>query len=108
VAPSARAPRRAQSRPGLATACTRHADEPYLVELPTRLSSFNLTHLPASHVDVLDALAAARDVHLFVLHPPPGLWEHISRDVATDRPSCGAAMSHRRNATEPAARHVGS
>ena len=57
-------------------------DEPDLVDLPPRLSLFGLTRLPASHVDVLEALAAARDVHLFLLHPSPALWERISDDGA--------------------------
>src|SRR5215210_262670 len=55
-------------------ACARLREEPALVELPGRLSLFGLTRLPAGRLQVLRALGAARDVHLFVLHPSPGLW----------------------------------
>jgi signal transduction histidine kinase len=53
----------------LADACVRLRAEPGLVDLPARMSLFGLTRLPASYLDVLHALAAERDVHLFLLHP---------------------------------------
>src|SRR5829696_4319269 len=59
-------------------ACARLRAEPELVELPGRLSLFGLTRLPAGRLQVLRALGAARDVHLFVLHPSPGLWERAA------------------------------
>jgi exodeoxyribonuclease V gamma subunit len=59
-------------------ACARLRDEPGLVDLPQRLSLFGLTRLPAGHLSVLRALAAERDVHLFVLHPSPALWAKIA------------------------------
>ena len=63
-------------------ACWRPATdlraEPGLLDLPPRLSLFGLTRLPASYLDVLDAVAAGRDVHLFLLHPSPVLWERLS------------------------------
>ena len=62
----------------LEAACTRLREDPGLVELPQRLSLFGLTRLPAGHLDVLRALAADRDVHLFLLHPSPTLWERIA------------------------------
>jgi exodeoxyribonuclease V gamma subunit len=43
-----------------------------------RLAVFGLTRLPQTHARVLDALAAGRDVHLFLLHPSPALWETLS------------------------------
>jgi exodeoxyribonuclease V gamma subunit len=58
-------------------ACDRLRDDPDVAALPPRLSLFGLTRLPAGHVDVLVALAAARDVHLFLLHPSAPLWERI-------------------------------
>ncbi len=61
----------------LAGACARLREDPALVDLPQRLSLFGLTRLPAGHVHVLRALAAGRDVHLFVLHPSPALWERV-------------------------------
>ncbi len=48
---------------------------PELLDLPARLSVFGLTRLPASHLEVLAAIAAGRDVHLFLLHPSAALWE---------------------------------
>ncbi|MEJ7891756.1 MAG: exodeoxyribonuclease V subunit gamma [Solirubrobacteraceae bacterium] len=49
------------------------------LELPYRLSLFGLTRLPAGHLHVLEELATQRDVHLFLLHPSPTLWERIGR-----------------------------
>jgi exodeoxyribonuclease V gamma subunit len=48
-----------------------------LVDLPRRLAVFGLTRLPAGHLNVLRALAAHRDVHLFLLHPSPAQWERL-------------------------------
>ena len=59
-------------------ACARLRDDPGIVELPQRLSLFGLTRLPAGHLHVLRAMAAARDVHLFLLHPSPALWDRIA------------------------------
>src|SRR4051794_7710365 len=61
----------------LEPACERPRADPSLVDLPPRLSLFGLTRLPAGHLDVLRALAAGRDVHVFLLHPSPALWEKI-------------------------------
>jgi exodeoxyribonuclease V gamma subunit len=54
---------------------------PELVDLPPRISIFGLTRLPAGYRDVLESLAARRDVHLFLLHPSPALWDRI-RDAS--------------------------
>lgn len=42
-----------------------------------RVSLFGLTRLPASHLEVLAALAEVRDVHLLLLHPSPALWARL-------------------------------
>ncbi len=47
------------------------------LSLPERVALFGLTRLPASHLEVLAALATVRDVHLFLLHPSPHLWERL-------------------------------
>jgi exodeoxyribonuclease V gamma subunit len=65
----------------LARACERLRAEPGLLPLPPRLALFGLTRLPAGHLDVLAALAAGRDVHLFLLHPSPALWERVAATV---------------------------
>ena len=61
----------------LEPACERLRATPSLVDLPERLSLFGLTRLPAGHLAVLRALAAGRDVHVFLLHPSPALWDKI-------------------------------
>ena len=61
----------------LEPACARLRADPSLLDLPERISLFGLTRLPAGHLDVLRALAAGRDVHVFLLHPSPALWEKI-------------------------------
>jgi exodeoxyribonuclease V gamma subunit len=61
----------------LQNACTRLRLEPEVVELPGRLSLFCLTRLPAAHLQVLEALAVGREVHLFLLHPSAALWANI-------------------------------
>lgn len=60
------------------SACARLRAEPGVVDLPQRLSLFGLTRLPAAQLHVLRALAEHRDVHLFLLHPSPALWEKIA------------------------------
>jgi exodeoxyribonuclease V gamma subunit len=61
----------------LEQACERLQAEPSLVTLPERISLFGLTRIPAGHLAVLRALAAGREVHLFLLHPSPALWDKI-------------------------------
>ena len=65
----------------LVDACRRLRDEPGLSDLPPRLSLFGLTRLPASYLDVLEAMGAGRDVHLFLLHPSPALWDRLETEV---------------------------
>ena len=80
--------RRLRARIGVASPAERTAaaterlrSEPELVDLPPRVSLFGLTRLPAGHLDVLRALAHARDVHLFLLHPSPALWRAVADHV---------------------------
>ena len=77
-------------------ACGRLLTDPGLADLPARLSLFGLTRLPASYLDVLHALAAARDVHLFLLHPSPTLWRRIAD-------ATGGATTIPRRADDPTA-----
>ena len=60
-----------------AAACAALRANPDLADLPPRLALFGLTRLPAGHLGVLNALAAHRDVHLFLLHPSPAQWERL-------------------------------
>jgi exodeoxyribonuclease V gamma subunit len=65
----------------LEEACTRLEDDPSLTELPGRISLFGLTRLPASYLQVLRSLGVHRDVHLFLLHPSPALWERVAEHL---------------------------
>jgi len=62
----------------LEAACARLRESPELVELPSRFALFGLTRLPASYLQALSALAAGRDVHLFLLHPSAALWQAVA------------------------------
>ena len=67
-------------------ACARLRADADLVDLPPRLSLFGLTRLPAGRLAVLRALAAHRDVHLFLLHPSPVLWAAVAAATAPRPP----------------------
>ncbi|MFR9804514.1 exodeoxyribonuclease V subunit gamma [Pseudonocardia sp. RS010] len=62
--------------------------DPDLVGLPERLSVFGPTRLAAEHLAVLSALAEHREVHLWLPHPSPALWEKRA-------PAQGAAVPRR-------------
>ena len=62
----------------LAAACQRLRTEPDLVDLPDRLSLFGPTRLTTAQLDVVVALAEHRDVHLWLPHPSPALWEQVA------------------------------
>jgi exodeoxyribonuclease V gamma subunit len=64
----------------LAPECDRIVDDPGLLDLPARLALFGLTRMPRAYLDVLAAIAAHREVNLFVLHPSPALWRRIRAD----------------------------
>ena len=55
--------------------CSRPS--PSVVDLPPQVSIFGLTRLPAGYRDILESLAARRDLHLFLLHPSPALWDKV-------------------------------
>jgi exodeoxyribonuclease V gamma subunit len=63
-------------------ATARLRTDPGCCDLPSRLSLFGLTALPASYLEVLQALAVHREVHLFLLHPSPTLWSRVDRALA--------------------------
>ncbi len=97
--------RRLRTRVGVASpaervdqACRRLREDGGAVDLPERLSLFGPTRLSADQVQVLDALAVHRDVHLWLPHPSPALWER----VAAARPG---VTSRRADPTVDLARH---
>lgn len=58
----------------LEASCALLRTDGSLVDLPSRLCLFGLTRLPRTYLEVLRALAAHREVHLFLLYPSPVLW----------------------------------
>ncbi|AQA25849.1 exodeoxyribonuclease V, gamma subunit [Rhodococcus sp. MTM3W5.2] len=62
----------------LVDACARLREEPGLLDLPDRISVFGPTRLTTAQLDVLSAIAANRDVHLWVPHPSPGMWAALA------------------------------
>ena len=48
------------------------------LDLPARLSVYGLTAMDPLDLEVFMALGEHRDVHLYVLHPSPALWELTS------------------------------
>ncbi len=92
----------------LQSACERIRREPAVLELPPRLSLFGLTRMPRSYLEVMAAIAAGRDVHLFVLHPSPLAVEPgLGRARPRRRDHPAARGPHICAACEPAARLVG-
>lgn len=61
----------------LAAATARLRAEPGVAQLPERVSVFGPTRLPAEHLAVLAALAQHREVHLWLAHPSPTLWNSV-------------------------------
>ncbi|MDQ3616755.1 MAG: exodeoxyribonuclease V subunit gamma [Actinomycetota bacterium] len=57
--------------------CGRLRDDPGLVDLPERLSLFGPTRLTTDQLQVCDALAEHRDVHLWLPHPSHGSWDRV-------------------------------
>ncbi|MBF6416274.1 exodeoxyribonuclease V subunit gamma [Nocardia cyriacigeorgica] len=61
----------------LAPACDVLRAEPGIVRLPERVSLFGPTRLPADQLAVIEALAERRDVHLWLPHPSPAMWDAL-------------------------------
>jgi exodeoxyribonuclease V gamma subunit len=51
------------------------------IDLPPRLSFFGYTRLAASELELLFALGASRDVHLWLPHPSPQLWADLEGEA---------------------------
>lgn len=62
----------------LSGACSGLRANPRAVDLPPSLSIFGVTRLSPSRVQILNALAANRDVHLWLNHPSPALWRAVT------------------------------
>ncbi|GEL17557.1 exodeoxyribonuclease V subunit gamma [Pseudonocardia asaccharolytica] len=64
-------------------ACTVLRTDPGLLDLPPRLSLFGPTRLAADQLAVLEALAVHREVHLWLPHPSPALWDAVAPHTGT-------------------------
>jgi exodeoxyribonuclease V gamma subunit len=56
----------------------RLREDPEAFDLPVRVSLFGHTRLSVTEIDLLDALAAERDVHIWLPHPSPALWQTLT------------------------------
>lgn len=65
--------------------CSALRAQPSLSALPERISVFGPTRLHADALAVFDALAAHRDVHLWLPHPSPALWDRLGGRTAGRR-----------------------
>ena len=81
----------------LAGTCARLRDEPGTSGLPARLSLFGATRLTTAQRAVLQALGEHREVHLWLPHPSPAMWNAL-RD----------APRRLRRADDESALHAGS
>ncbi|MBU3061978.1 exodeoxyribonuclease V subunit gamma [Nocardia sp. NEAU-G5] len=74
------APSPAERLPG---GCARLRAEPGIVDLPQRISLFGPNRLSADQLAVLAALGQHRDVHLWLVHPSPAMWERLAAEWAS-------------------------
>jgi exodeoxyribonuclease V gamma subunit len=47
------------------------------LDLPTRISLFGHTRIAPTEIELLEALGEAREVHLWLPHPSPALWDAL-------------------------------
>ncbi|MET3805911.1 exodeoxyribonuclease V gamma subunit [Nakamurella sp. UYEF19] len=67
-------------------AAARLKMDPAATALPERVSLFGPTRLPGSQLELLSALSVHRDVHLWLSHPSPALWNRLDgQQPATSR-----------------------
>ena len=67
-------------------ACARLRDEPELSDLPARISVFGASRLSPARLQVLAALAEHRDVHLWLHHASPALWDTVAAAATCSTP----------------------
>ncbi|MGV8874055.1 MAG: exodeoxyribonuclease V subunit gamma [Rhodococcus sp. (in: high G+C Gram-positive bacteria)] len=65
--------------------CARLRDAPESVDLPSRLSVFGPTRLTTDQLEILGALSHHRDVHIWVPHPSPSMWNALADIPAVTR-----------------------
>lgn len=76
--------------------CARLVDEPQLSPLPARISVFGATRLGPDQLQLIDALAQHRDLHLWLPHPSPALWRSVRSTLADSMdPAAGPRAADR-------------
>ncbi|MFD4367389.1 exodeoxyribonuclease V subunit gamma [Rhodococcus sp. NPDC058521] len=65
--------------------CDRLREDPDAVPLPERLSLFGTTRLTTAQLEVVQALSAHRDIHVWLTHPSPRMWERLSASIPVVR-----------------------
>ena len=93
--------RRRRVTPGSSTNCECGTVE---FAIPGRINLFGHTQLPASEIELLAALGTSREVHLWLPHPSPGLWDALADAGRGARPLAARAddASARPRAAPPA------
>lgn len=79
----------------LLPACRRLREDPASADLPERLSLLGATRLSPARLDVLAALAEHREVHLWLSHPSPALWDALAKDPLAPGPRATDASARR-------------
>lgn len=67
----------------LMSVCSRLSDDATVISLPERISVFGPTRLPVDQRMILEALATHRDVHIWLPHPSPALWDEMSSQLSS-------------------------
>lgn len=62
----------------LSSVCESLRENGAVTQAPQRLSLFGPTRLSRTHIDLISALGAHREFHLWLTHPSPKMWELIS------------------------------
>ncbi len=81
----------------LPRACRDLLERPDSSDLPDRLSVFGPTRVDPDQLRVLGALAAHREVHLWLTHPSPRLWSQLARSLEDARGSGSPGVGPRRD-----------
>ena len=81
----------------LGATCDAIEHQPALTDLPERFSVFGATRLTTAQRQVLRALGEHRDVHLWLPHPSPALWDALQTGQPPARRSSDRTASQVRH-----------
>ncbi len=82
-------------------ACSALQDPGTVLQVPARLSLFGPTRLSSATLLVVEALAVHRDVHLWLPHPSPALWDRVRALV----PASQVRLARAQDPTAALSRH---